>query len=134
MNNIKECMDKLERLSDDFLIDSCDEVETNIINLLNEIIVVEKETISSEKLFNQLKENYFESDESTALFINKLYDYDIDTISEYLDIYIEEAYAGELTENDINEKIYKLTDLMRQIKPELVILLEEKLTNTKEKK
>lgn len=132
MNNIKECMDKLERLSDNFLVGSLDEVEANIINLLNEIIVVEKETISAEKIFNQLKENYFESDEATASFINKLYDYDIDTISEYLDIYIEEAYEDELTETDINNRIYKITDIVRQIKPELVILLEEKLTNVKE--
>ena len=129
---MKECMDKLEKLSNDFLINNLDEKESNIVNLLSEIIVVEKETISAEKLFNQLKENYFESDDATALFINKLYDYDTDTINEYLDIYIEEAYEDELTENDINNKISRITDLVRNINPELVILLEEKLTNVLE--
>ena len=131
---MKECMEKLERLSENFLIGKLDEKEKNIVDLLSEIIVVEKETISGEKLFNQLKENYFESDEATALFINKLYDYDINTISEYLDIYIEEAYEDEITEDDINNKISKITNLVRNINPELVILLERKLTDMRGEK
>lgn len=126
---MQECMEKLNKLSEDFLADTLDEKETNIVNLLSEIIVVEKETICAEKLFNQLKESYFESDEATALFINKLYEYDVDTISDYLDIYIEQAYEDELTDDDINNKISIITSLIRNIKPELVILLEEKLTN-----
>lgn len=131
---MKECMEKLERLSENFLIGKLDEKEKNIVDLLSEIIVVEKETISGEKLFNQLKENYFESDEATALFINKLYDYDINTISEYLDIYIEEAYEDEITEDDINNKISKITNLVRNINPEFVILLERKLTDMRGEK
>jgi len=128
---MQECMEKLERLSNNFLAGQLDEKEKNIVNLLSEIIVVEKETICAEKLFNQLKESYLESDEATALFINKLYEYDVDAISEYLDIYIEQAYEDELTDDDINNKISTITNLIRNIKPELVVLLEEKLTNMK---
>ena len=128
---MQECIEKLEKLSKDFLADTLDEKETNIVSLLSEIIVVEKESICAERIISQLKESYFESDEATALFINKLYDYDVDTISEYLDIYIEQAYEDELTDDDINNKINTITNLIRNIKPELVILLEEKLTNMK---
>jgi len=129
MDNKRICLKKLEETSNNFLNDKCSELDKNIINLLKEIIVVEKETISSEKLFNQLKENYFENDEATINFVNNLYNYDLNTISDYLDIYIEQAYENEMDENYINEKIYTITSILRNINPELVILLEEKLTN-----
>lgn len=129
MDNKVACLEKLKETSNNFLNNTCNEKDTNIINLLREIIVVEKETISAEKLFNQLKENYFENDDSTSMFVNKLYNYDYKTISDYLDIYLEQAYENEINENYINEKIYKITDILKNIDPELVILLEEKLTN-----
>lgn len=129
MDNKRICLKKLDETSNNFLNDKCSELDKNIINLLKEIIVVEKETISSEKLFNQLKENYFENDEATINFVNNLYNYDLNTISDYLDIYIEQAYENEMDENYINEKIYTITSILRNINPELVILLEEKLTN-----
>ena len=91
--------------------------------------VVEKETISSEKIFNQLKENYFENDDATSNFVNNLYNYDLNTISDYLDIYMEQAYENEMDENYINEKIYTITSILKRINSELIILLEEKLTN-----
>lgn len=129
MDNKKICIEKLDKTTNNFLNNICSDIDNNIINLLKEIIVVEKETISGEKLFNQLKENYFENDEATSNFVNNLYNYDLNTISDYLDIYIEQAYENEMDENYINEKIYTITNILRNINPELVILLEEKLTN-----
>lgn len=129
MDNKKTCLERLEQTSTNFLTDNLTDDDKNIIDLLSEIIVVEKETISADRLFNQLKENYFESDDATITFIDNLYDYNIDTLSDYLDIYIEQAYENEMDENYINEKIYRITDILRRIKPELVILLEQKLTN-----
>lgn len=129
MDNKNSCLEKLQETSNNFLNNKCNDRDTNIINLLKEIIVVEKETISAENLFNQLKENYFENDVTTSNFVNNLYNYDLKTISDYLDIYMEQAYENEIDENYINEKIYKITDILRNIDSELVILLEEKLTN-----
>ena len=39
------------------------------------------------------------------------------------------AVENEMDENYINEKIYNITTILKNINPELVILLEEKLTN-----
>lgn len=129
MNNKKICLEKLEETSNNFLNDKCNDLDRNIVDLLKEIIVVEKETISSEKIFNQLKENYFENDDATSNFVNNLYNYDLNTISDYLDIYMEQAYENEMDENYINEKIYTITSILKRINSELIILLEEKLTN-----
>ena len=129
MNNKKICLEKLEETSNNFLNDKCTDLDRNIVDLLKEIIVVEKETISSEKIFNQLKENYFENDDATSNFVNNLYNYDLNTISDYLDIYMEQAYENEMDENYINEKIYTITSILKRINSELIILLEEKLTN-----
>ena len=133
MNNKKICLEKLEETSNNFLNDKCTDLDSNIVDLLKEIIVVEKETISSEKIFNQLKENYFENDDATSNFVNNLYNYDLNTISDYLDIYMEQAYENEMDENYINEKIYTITSILKRINSELIILLEEKLTNLQKK-
>ena len=129
MYNKESCLKKLESTSNNFLNDTCSDKDKNILDLLKEIIVVEKETISGENIYNQLKESYFENDDSTSNFVNNLYNYDLNTISDYLDIYVEQAYENEMDENYINEKIYNITNILRNINPELVILLEEKLTN-----
>ena len=129
MYNKESCLKKLDSTSNNFLNNNCSDKDKNIVDLLKEIIVVEKETISGEKIYNQLKESYFENDDSTSNFVNNLYNYDLNTISEYLDIYMEQAYENEMDENYINEKIYNITNILRNINPELVILLEEKLTN-----
>ncbi len=129
MYNKESCLKKLESTSNNFLNDTCSDKDKNILDLLKEIIVVEKETISGENIYNQLKENYFENDDSTSNFVNNLYNYDLNTISDYLDIYMEQAYENEMDENYINEKIYNITTILKNINPELVILLEEKLTN-----
>lgn len=129
MYNKESCLKKLESTSNNFLNDTCSDKDKNILDLLKEIIVVEKETISGENIYNQLKESYFENDDSTSNFVNNLYNYDLNTISDYLDIYVEQAYENEMDENYINEKIYNITTILKNINPELVILLEEKLTN-----
>ena len=129
MYNKESCLKKLESTSNNFLNDTCSDKDKNILDLLKEIIVVEKETISGKNIYNQLKESYFENDDSTSNFVNNLYNYDLNTISDYLDIYVEQAYENEMDENYINEKIYNITNILRNINPELVILLEEKLTN-----
>lgn len=129
MYNKESCLKKLESTSNNFLNDNCSDKDKNILDLLKEIIVVEKETISGENIYNQLKESYFENDDSTSNFVNNLYNYDLNTISDYLDIYVEQAYENEMDENYINEKIYNITTILKNINPELVILLEEKLTN-----
>ena len=129
MYNKESCLKKLESTSNNFLNDTCSDKDKNILDLLKEIIVVEKESISGENIYNQLKESYFENDDSTSNFVNNLYNYDLNTISDYLDIYVEQAYENEMDENYINEKIYNITTILKNINPELVILLEEKLTN-----
>lgn len=128
--NMKDkCLELLNKLSTSFLSNELNEKEDSIIKLLKEIIVVEKETVSGEKIFNQLKENYFESDEQTINFINGLFNYNIDTINLYIDIYLEQAYNNEMNDNDINNKILNINNILLSINPEFVLLLENKLQN-----
>lgn len=128
--NMKDkCLELLNKLSTSFLNNELNEKEDSIIKLLKEIIVVEKETVSGEKIFNQLKENYFESDEQTINFINGLFNYNIDTINLYIDIYLEQAYNNEMNDNDINNKILNINNILLSINPEFVLLLENKLQN-----
>lgn len=128
--NMKDkCLELLNKLSTSFLSNELNEKEDSIIKLLKEIIVVEKETVSGEKLFNQLKENYFESDEQTINFINGLFNYNVDTINLYIDIYLEQAYNNEMNDNDINNKILNINNILLSINPEFVLLLENKLQN-----
>lgn len=124
-----KCLELLNKLSTSFLSNELNEKEDSIIKLLKEIIVVEKETVSGEKIFNQLKENYFESDEQTINFINGLFNYNIDTINLYIDIYLEQAYNNEMNDNDINNKILNINNILLSINPEFVLLLENKLQN-----
>lgn len=125
----EKCLDKLNELSNNFLNNTMNDTEKNFIALLKEIIVVEKETISADRLFNQLKGSYFESDELTCNFINGLYNLDVDSIKTYIDIYVEQAYEGEMTDNDVNEKINNLNNILVSINPEYVALIETKLRN-----
>ncbi len=128
--NMKDkCLELLNKLSTSFLSNELNEKEDSIIKLLKEIIVVEKETVSGEKIFNQLKENYFESDEQTINFINGLFNYNVDTINLYIDIYLEQAYNNEMNDNDINNKILNINNILLSINPEFVLLLENKLQN-----
>lgn len=128
--NMKDkCLELLNKLSTSFLSNELNEKEDSIIKLLKEIIVVEKETVSGEKIFNQLKGNYFESDEQTINFINGLFNYNVDTINLYIDIYLEQAYNNEMNDNDINNKILNINNILLSINPEFVLLLENKLQN-----
>ena len=124
-----KCLEMLENTSNNFLNDKLTNQDTNIINLLKEIIVVEKETISKDRLYNQLKENYFESDELTTSFINRLYEYEESAISEYIDIYLEQAYEDEISDDDINQKINDINNTLKNIDPKFLIILDKKLRN-----
>lgn len=123
----EKCLKKLEETFNNYLNDKCNNDDTIIINLLSEIIVVEKEYLDGEKLFNQLKENYFENDDTTSSFVMGLYNYDNNTIETYIDIYLEQVYESELNDDDINNKIIKLNDLLININPEYAIVIEKKL-------
>lgn len=123
----EKCLKKLEETFNNYLNDKCNNDDTIIINLLSEIIVVEKEYLDGEKLFNQLKESYFENDDTTSSFVMGLYNYDNNTIETYIDIYLEQVYESELNDDDINNKIIKLNNLLININPEYAIVIEKKL-------
>lgn len=125
----EKCLEKLQGTFNNYLDDKCNTDDTNIINLLKEIIVVEKEYLDGEKLFNQLKESYFGNDDTAASFVMGLYDYNKETIETYIDIYLEQAYESEMNDNDINNKIIKLNNLLTNINPEFVMLIETKINN-----
>lgn len=128
-NEQTKCLERLDKISTNFLEEKLTEEENNFINLLKEIIVVEKETISKERLYNQLKENYFESDEATSSFVNRLYECSESAIEEYIDIYLEQAHEDELSNDDVNEKISNINNILRDINPKFVITLDKKLRN-----
>ena len=125
----EKSLKKLQATVDNYLNDKCNDNDNHIIALLREIMVVEKEYISGEILFNQLKESYFDSDDAASSFIEKLYDYDTEALETYIDIYLERAYEDEMDDTNINDKIIKLNNLLISINPELTILLDKKINN-----
>lgn len=124
---IKSCLTKLNNTSNNLVTDNCTKEDIIMINLLKGIIVVEKESATGTTLYNQLKGNYFQSDLSTADFVNKLYIYDIDTLKTYLDIYLEQTFENGVTTIEIESKINEMRALIEQINVELLTVFNEKL-------
>lgn len=120
------CLEKLDKTINNFLQGTCDVQDSNIIALLEKIIVVEKETATSNILFNMLKENYFQSDSATINFVNKMYEFDVETLSSYMDIYLEQLYEGETNEEEITEDLQEMYSLLKQINPLLCNIFEHK--------
>lgn len=120
------CLKKLDKTINNFLQGTCDEQDSNIIALLEKIIVVEKETATSNILFNMLKENYFQSDSATINFVNKMYEFDVETLSSYMNIYLEQLYEGETNEEEITEDLQEMYSLLKQINPLLCNIFEHK--------
>ena len=121
------CMSNLERTTQNFLNDTLDSQDKKIVELLKGVIVIEKETITSERLYNQLKENYLDSDEQTIDFVNKLYMFDNDTICELLGMIVDELNNENLTQEEIDSKVNELIPTLNSINPELVNKLKEML-------
>ena len=119
------CMSNLERTTQNFLNDTLDSRDEKIVELLKGVIVIEKETITSERLYNQLKENYLDSDEQTIDFVNKLYMFDNDTICELLGMIVDELNNENLTQEEIDSKVNELIPTLNSINPELVNKLKE---------
>lgn len=126
------CLEKLDKTINSFLQGTCDEQDSNIIALLGKIIVVEKETATSNILFNMLKENYFQSDSATINFVNKMYEFDVETLSSYMNIYLEQLYEGETNEEEINEDLKEMLGLFKRINPVLCNIFEHKKLSYKE--
>ena len=125
MNDI--CMSNLEKTTNNFLNDCLDEQDKKIVELLKGVIVIEKETITSERLYNQLKENYLGTDEQTIEFVNKLYMFDFDTICELINMIVDELNNENMTQEEINNKVNELIPTLNSINLELVNILNEKL-------
>jgi len=121
------CMSNLEKTAQNFLNDCLDEQDKKIVELLKGVIVIEKETITSERLYNQLKENYLGADEQTIEFVNKLYMFDFDTICELLNMIVDELNNENLTQEEIDNKVNELIPTLNSINPELVNKLKELL-------
>ena len=119
------CMSNLEKTTHNFLNDCLDEQDKKIVELLKGVIVIEKETITSERLYNQLKENYLDSDEQTIDFVNKLYMFDYDTICELLAMIVDELNNENLSQEEINNKLNELIPTLESINPELINKLKE---------
>lgn len=126
------CLERLDKTINNFLQGTCDEKDSNIIALLEKIIVVEKETATANILFNMLKENYFQSDSATSNFVNKMYEFDTETLSSYMNIYLEQLYEGETKEKEITEDLQKMLSLLKQINPILCDIFEHKRLSYKE--
>lgn len=127
MNNLELCMNNLEKTTQNFLNNTMDEQDKKIVELLKGIIVIEKETITKERLYNQLKENYLDSDEQTIDFINKLYSFDYDTICELINMFIDELNSENLTKDEIDSKVNELVPILNSINSELVNKLKENI-------
>lgn len=127
MNNLELCMSNLEKTTQNFLNNTMDEQDKKIVELLKGIIVIEKETITKERLYNQLKENYLDSDEQTIDFINKLYSFDYDTICELINMFIDELNSENLTKDEIDSKVNELVPILNSINSELVNKLKENI-------
>ena len=125
----EKSLEKLQATVDNYLSDNLNELDKHIISLLKEIMVVEKEYISGEIIFNQLKESYFDTDEVTANFVDKLYNLENEALETYIDIYLEETYEDEMKDTDTNDKIIKLNNLLIEINPELTVLVDKKINN-----
>ncbi len=125
-NNKERCLAQLEKSIDNFLQGNCDEQERNIMTLLSKIIVVEKETATANILFNMLKENYFQSDSATVDFVNKLYVFDVKILDVYMNIYLEQLYASETNDAEINKDLQEMLQLLKKINPDLCTILEQK--------
>ncbi len=125
-NNKERCLAQLEKSIDNFLQGNCDEQEHNIMTLLSKIIVVEKETATANILFNMLKENYFQSDSATVDFVNKLYVFDVKILDVYMNIYLEQLYASETNDAEINKDLQEMSQLLKKINPDLCTILEQK--------
>ncbi len=125
-NNKERCLAQLEKSIDNFLQGNCDEQERNIMTLLSKIIVVEKETATANILFNMLKENYFQSDSATVDFVNKLYVFDVKILDVYMNIYLEQLYASETNDAEINKDLQEMSQLLKKINPDLCTILEQK--------
>ncbi len=125
----EKSLEKLQATVDNYLNDNLNELDKHIISLLKEIMVVEKEYISGEIIFNQLKESYFDTDEVTANFVDKLYNLENEALETYIDIYLEETYEDEMKDTDTNDKIIKLNNLLIEINPELTVLVDKKINN-----
>lgn len=126
------CLERLDKTINNFLQGTCDKKDSNIIALLEKIIVVEKETATANILFNMLKENYFQSDSATSNFVNKMYEFDTETLSSYMNIYLEQLYEGETKEKEITEDLQKMLSLLKQINPILCDIFEHKRLSYKE--
>lgn len=127
MNNLELCMNNLEKTTQNFLNNTMDEQDKKIVELLKGIIVIEKETITKERLYNQLKENYLDSDEQTIDFINKLYSFDYDTICELINMFIDELNSENLTKDEIDSKVNELVPILNSINSELVNKLKKNI-------
>ena len=125
----EKCLEKLQTTVDNYLNDNLSEIDKHIVSLLREIMVVEKEYISGEIVFNQLKESYFDTDEVTANFVDKLYELDKDALETYIDIYLEKTYEDEMKDTDTNDNVIKLNNLLISINPELALLVDKKINN-----
>lgn len=117
---ISECYIVLDRFVNNFKNNSMDDRDICLYEFLKEIIVVEKSTISSEVLFNQLKENYFQTDLATSLFIIKLYTKKQDTIFEYFDIYLEQNVENSIDYEDMKKNKEKMRNFLINKFPNLI--------------
>lgn len=124
---IERSLTNLNETSRKFLTDNCAENDLIMVDLLKGITIVEKETVSAQLLFNQLKENYFQTDLVTAKFINNLYMYDFDTMGNYFDIYLEQVYSSEVDEAGVKKKINDMKVLLEAVDDHLVTLFEQKI-------
>lgn len=122
-----KCMSNLEKTTQNFLNNCLDEQDKKIVELLNGVIVIEKETITSERLYNQLKENYLGTDEQTIEFVNKLYMFDFDTICELINMTVDELNNENLSQEEINYKVNELISTLDSINPELSNILRQKI-------
>lgn len=129
---ILNSIEKLNNTIDKFKTNNCEQNDMIIIELLKGITVVEKESASGEVIFYLLKGNYFQSDLATAQFVNNLYIYDVVTLNTYFDIYLEQVYENELTQDAIVNNINYMRSLITKINSDLLSIFNEKLASYNE--
>ncbi len=125
---ISNCKNNLSIIINNFKYDNLSDNDKIFIQLLAGITVVEKESADVDKIFNMLQNNYFQSALATAHFVNSLYNCDLGCLNEYLDIYLEQVYENELTQEDIKDKIDFIKGIYSIINPTLIEVIDTKVS------
>lgn len=126
---VKVGYSKLEESVEHFHNDSLTDLDNFILKLLGEIIVVEKSSATPTVLYNQLKENYFHNDLATSDFLCRLYDYDINALDIYLDIYLEQVFEDDIENTKTTQKLNNMRTFLQNISDNLLVVFNQKIQN-----